>query len=102
MLWLQVHITGVPIGFFKVARMSLRKVNVKDVLNARVLGHRANVSVPIERMEEHSLARGNVTRVMTALVEARREGMEDSFEDLCVIDLSGKDVLEEIRSRRRS
>jgi uncharacterized protein YqfA (UPF0365 family) len=53
--------------------------------------------VPLDRMEAHYLAGGNVDAVILALISADKANIDLSFERASAIDLAGRDVLEAVR-----
>ena len=58
---------------------------------------KAGLSIPINKLEAHYLAGGNVDRVVNALIAAQRAGIPLDFEKGCAIDLAGRDVLQAVQ-----
>lgn len=97
-LWVQAYSSGCAIPFFEFIGMFLRKVNPQLITDVRVTSHRANIPIPINKLESHVLARGNVRQVVHALVAASKAAIDLSFERAAAIDLAGRDVLDAVRT----
>ena len=54
-------------------------------------------SIPINKLEAHYLAGGNVDRVVNSLIAAQRANIPLEFERSAAIDLAGRDVLEAVQ-----
>ena len=60
---------------------------------------RAGLPVTLNELEAHSLACGNVERVVEAMLAARAGGLQDDFPLLTAVDLAGKDPLMAVRHK---
>ena len=98
MLWIQSIASGAGIGLFNMVGMSLRKVTPAIILNVRIMSVKAGIPVETDMIEAHYLAKGNVQRVMQALVAAAKAGIQLNFEQAAAIDLAGRDVLEAVQT----
>ena len=98
MLWIQSIASGAGIGLINMVGMSLRRVTPRKILNVRIMSVKAGIPVDTEMIEAHYLARGNVDRVMMALVAAAKAGITLTFEQAAAIDLAGRDVLEAVQT----
>ena len=58
---------------------------------------KAGLNIPINKLEAHFLAGGNVDRVINALIAAQRANIPLEFERAAAIDLAGRDVLEAVQ-----
>ena len=85
--------------------MSLRKVDPRVIVESRImavqsgLAHEQNITT--RDLEAYYLAGGNVRRVIEALIVARSNQVELTFQEASAIDLSGKDVLKAVNSGMR-
>jgi len=98
-LWLQTVSSGAYTGFFNLAvGMPLRKVNRRAIVEARVMGVKAGIDVSSDKLEAHYLARGNVVRVMHALIAADKAKIKLGFDQAAAIDLAGRDVFDAVQT----
>ena len=77
-IFLVIFFSFVPVGLYISARAS-------------------GVKIPLNKLEAHYLAGGNVDRVVNALIAAQRAGIPLDFERACAIDLAGRDVLNAVQ-----
>lgn len=101
MLFLRAHLSNAPVGLFSLPMMSLRKVNPKIIVDARVMAVKAGINVTADKLEAHYLARGNVDRVVRALISADKAKISLQFEQAAAIDLAGRDVLDAVHTSVR-
>ena len=97
-LWIQAAFSGAPVGFFALIGMWLRKVNPKTIVLSRIQAVKAGIDVSTNQMETHYLARGNVPRVVNALIAADRAKIQLDWNTACAIDLAGRDILEAVQT----
>jgi uncharacterized protein YqfA (UPF0365 family) len=77
--------------------MRLRRVPPSTVINARISAVKAGLSIPLNDLEAHYLAGGNVVRVVNALISADKANIPLPFQRAAAIDLAGRDVLEAVK-----
>ena len=58
---------------------------------------KAGLDIPINKLEAHYLAGGNVDRVVNSLIAAQRADIPLVFEQAAAIDLAGRNVLEAVQ-----
>lgn len=98
-LFVRSLLTKANIGLFDMVAMSLRKVPPAQIVDARVLTVQARIpDIDKRDLEAHSLAGGNISRVVHALIVADRAGIDLDFRTAASIDLAGRDVLEAVRT----
>jgi len=98
-LWIESKLAGAGIGIVDIIAMRLRKVPPALIVRARITLVQAKImSVSWRDLEAHFLARGNVQRVVQALVAANRAGIDIDFGTTASIDLAGRDVLAAINT----
>lgn len=77
--------------------MRLRRVVPSKIVNPLVKATKAGIDLPINKLEAHYLAGGNVDRVINALIAAQRANIPLEFERAAAIDLAGRNVLEAVQ-----
>jgi len=100
-LFIQAALSGAHVGLLQLVGMSLRKVTPQVIVNARIMAMKAGIAVAADRMEAHFLAKGNVLRVVTALIAANKARINLSFDQAAAIDLAGRDVLDAVQTSVR-
>jgi uncharacterized protein YqfA (UPF0365 family) len=99
-LWFQAYWSKAPVTFLELVGMSLRQVNARTIVQARIMATQASIGreIPVRRLEAHSLAGGDVPRVTRAIIAAQRAGLDLDFDKACAIDLAGRDVLDAVQT----
>jgi uncharacterized protein YqfA (UPF0365 family) len=99
-LWFQAYWSKAQVTFLDLLGMSLRKVNARTIVQARIMAIQAGLGPDItpRRLEAHSLAGGDVPRVIRALIAAQRADLDLDFDRACAIDLAGRDVLDAVQT----
>ncbi len=92
-LWIAALASGVKVGITQLIGMRIRKVIPARIVNPMIKATKAGLTLPINKLEAHYLAGGNVDRVVNALIASQRAGIALDFERACAIDLAGRDVL---------
>ena len=101
LLYIQAALSGARVRLLDLVGMSLRKVSSHTIVNARVMSVKAGIPVETNKLEAHFLAKGNVQRVVTALIAASKARIALSFEQAAAIDLAGRDVLDAVQTSVR-
>ncbi|MEW6359002.1 MAG: flotillin-like FloA family protein [Planctomycetota bacterium] len=86
--WLQAMLSGVPIPLIAVIAMWLRRIDVDLIVQTYIKLVQAEVRVPIENLERHYLAGGDVALVADALIAAKNRRQNLSFEQAAQTDLA--------------
>jgi len=97
-MWLRALLSGARVGFASLIGMTLRKVNAGLIVNCRIMAVKAGLDVSVNELETHYLARGNVMRVVQALIAASKADIALSFQRAAAIDLAGRDVLDAVQT----
>ncbi len=101
-VWLRAMLAGAPVGMLNLLAMKLRQVPFSLIVDARVTAKKAGIEIPIDDIEAHYLAGGNVVPTVQALIAAQKAGIELNWNRACAIDLatkgSGKSVVEAVRT----
>ena len=97
-LWLRALLSGARVSYASLIGMTLRKVSAGMIVNSRIMAVKAGLDVTVDDLETHFLARGNVMRVVQALIAANKADIELSFQRAAAIDLAGRDVLDAVQT----
>lgn len=97
-LWLWATVTGTRISMAALVMMSLRKVNPRTIVEAKVMTVQAGLdSITTQALEAHVLAGGNLPQVVLALIVAHRAKISLNWDTAAAIDLAGRNVLEAVQ-----
>jgi uncharacterized protein YqfA (UPF0365 family) len=96
-VWITALASGVRVSFMTLFGMRFRKVNPANIVNPLINAHKAGLALPINALEAHYLAGGNVERVVRALISADKAGIPLDFKQATAIDLAGRDVFEAVQ-----
>lgn len=96
-LWIAALASGAHVGLFTLVAMRLRRVPPKSIVEPRISAVKAGLSIPLNLLEGHYLAGGNVQAVVNALISADKANIELQFERAAAIDLAGRNVLEAVQ-----
>ena len=98
-LWMEAWSSGVPIALGTLVGMRLRKVSPEAIVRPLIKAKMAGVRLPIEGLEAHYLAGGDVDKVVQALISANKAGIDLPWQQAAEIDLAGRDVEDEVNQR---
>jgi len=97
-LYIAAISSGVKIRIFKdLIGMRLRRVPPSIIVEGMISATKAGLELNMGKLEAHFLARGNVRRVVDALISADKAKIQLPFERAAAIDLAGRDVLEAVK-----
>lgn len=96
-LWFQALISGVRISLMQLVLMRWRKVPPSTIVMAMITGTKAGLTMDANALEAHYLAKGNVTKVVNALISADKANIPLDFKMAAAIDLAGRDVFEAVQ-----
>ncbi len=96
-LWISAMAANVHIGIGTLIGMRLRRVVPSRIVVPLIKATKAGIDLPINKLEAHYLAGGNVDRVVNALIAAQRANIPLEFERAAAIDLAGRNVLEAVQ-----
>ncbi len=97
-LWVQAWLSDARVSMWALIGMRFRRVDPKTIVLARIQATKAGLNVSTNQMETHYLARGDVPRVVRALIAADRAKIDLSWDTACAIDLAGRDILEAVQT----
>jgi uncharacterized protein YqfA (UPF0365 family) len=97
-LWIQAFLASAKIGFVDMIRMKLLKIDYAMIVRQKIALVQAGVrDVTTQAMEAHVLARGNLQKVVGAVIAAHKAGMDLRWSAATAIDLAGRDVYEAVK-----
>jgi uncharacterized protein YqfA (UPF0365 family) len=96
-LWIAAWASGAYVGLLTLVGMRLRRVPPGTVITARISAVKAGLTVPLNDLEAHYLAGGNVVKVVNALISADKANIPLPFKRAAAIDLAGRDIVEAVK-----
>lgn len=96
-LWFQALLSGVYVPLIQLVLMRWRGVNPKTIVYAMITGTKAGLTLKANELEAHYLAKGNVGKVVMALISANKANIPLDFQKATAIDLAGRDVFEAVQ-----
>jgi uncharacterized protein YqfA (UPF0365 family) len=97
-LYVQALFSDAKVAMLDLIMMRLRKVPPEVVVLNRISAKKAGLDIPTDLMEAHYLARGNVSRVVAAMIAADKAGIELPWNRATAIDLAGRDILDAVQT----
>ena len=96
-LWFQAVLSSVYVSLLQLVLMRWRGVNPHTIVMAMITGTKAGLTLKVNELEAHYLAKGNVPKVIMALISANKANIALDFKMASAIDLAGRDVLEAVQ-----
>ncbi|MCF0164371.1 MAG: flotillin-like protein FloA [Bacteroidales bacterium] len=96
-MWFQALISGVKISLIQLVLMRWRRVPPGTIVMAMITGTKAGLKLNANELEAHYLAKGNVPKVVNALISADKANIALDFKMAAAIDLAGRDVFEAVQ-----
>ena len=96
-LWITAWASGAYVGLLTLVAMRLRRVPPHSIVKARISAVKAGLSIPLDELESHFLAGGNVVDVVNAIISADKANIELTFNRAAAIDLAGRNVLDAVQ-----
>jgi uncharacterized protein YqfA (UPF0365 family) len=96
-LWIAAWASGAYVGLFTLIAMRLRRVPPSVVVTARISAVKAGLHIPLNDLEAHYLAGGNVNNVVNAMISADKANIPLPLNRASAIDLAGRDVLSAVK-----
>ena len=95
-LWWQSILSNAPVSLLQIIFMRFRKVSPSNIVTMRITAKKAGIDLSADELEAHTLAGGNVTRVVQALISSSKANIMLDYDRACAIDLAGRDVQEAV------
>ena len=96
-LWIAAFASGAYVSLFTLVGMRLRRVPPATIVTARISAVKAGLDIPVNDLEAHFLAGGNVVNVVHAMISADKANIVMTFKRAAAIDLAGRDVLAAVK-----
>ncbi|MHC4665099.1 MAG: flotillin-like FloA family protein [Planctomycetota bacterium] len=97
-LWLQAKLACADVKFVELVGMWLRRSDFRTIVIGRIMAVQGGVPLRAADLESHYLAGGRIAEVVSAMIAAKRGGVELSWKEATAKDLKGDDVLAEVQS----
>ncbi len=97
-LYVQALLSGAKVGLLDIIAMRLRKVNPHIIVLTRIQAVKAGLDISTNELETHYLSRGNVPRVVNAMIAADRAKLNLEWNNACAIDLAGRDIADAVNT----
>ena len=90
--WFIALVSGAHVSMTRLIGMKMRRIKVKEVIDAYIQAKKAGLSIEIVDLETHYLAGGNVQKVINSLISAHSAKIPLPLDLAKAIDLAGRDV----------
>ena len=98
-LWFQAVMSKANVSLASIIAMRFRKVNPSIIVNNKIRLVKAGIiTVETDHLENHYLAGGNVSNVVSALIAAANASIELHWGVATAIDLAGRNILEAVNT----
>ena len=74
--WFRALVSGAYISMGKLIGMRLRKIKIGMIVEAYITGKKAGLNINIGELETHYMAKGDVVKVVNALISAHSANIE--------------------------
>ncbi|MDD4315847.1 MAG: flotillin-like protein FloA [Clostridia bacterium] len=96
-MWFRALVSGAPVSMGRLVGMRLRKIRIAMIVDAYITGKKAGLDINITELETHYMAKGDVIKVINALISAHSANIELKTRTAMAIDLAGRDVLNAVK-----
>jgi uncharacterized protein YqfA (UPF0365 family) len=96
-LFFRAMISGTPVSVVKMIRMRMKHLDARMLVNNYIKARKSGVSVTMDQIENHAQSKGNVNRVIGALISAHNAGIDLSTKTAMAIDLAGRDIMDAVK-----
>ncbi len=97
-LYIKAVSSNAHVSFLQMISMTFRNVDVRSIVECRIMAKKMGIDIAPSSLEAHSLAGGNAHQVVRSLIAAQKANIRLSFDRACAIDLSGRDVFEAVKT----
>jgi uncharacterized protein YqfA (UPF0365 family) len=97
-LYIQALLSRAHVSLLEMIGMRLRRVDLRTIVLSRIRAVQAGLDVPTNALESHYLAGGRVPNVISAMIAARKAGIDLDWERATAIDLAGRDIFEAVQT----
>ena len=96
-IWFRALVSGVKISMARLIGMKWRGIKITPIVDAYIAAKKAGLDLSIDELESHVLAKGDVIKVVTALIRAHSANIVLEPATARAIDLAGRDVLNAVK-----
>jgi uncharacterized protein YqfA (UPF0365 family) len=96
-LFIAARFSGVRIGLVRLIGMRMRNVSPYVIVNSMIQAVKGGVDVSVSELENHYMSKGNVKKVVSALIAAKKANIPLTFRQATAIDLAGRDLFEAVQ-----
>ncbi|GAN33332.1 MAG: UPF0365 family protein [Candidatus Brocadia sp. AMX2] len=96
-LYIKAVTSDAHMSLLQMISMTLRKVDVRSIVEYRIMAKKAGIDIVPSSLEAHSLAGGNINHVVRSLIAAQKAGIRLGFDLACALDLAGRDVFDAVK-----
>ena len=90
-VWMKAYSSGAPVSMVNLITMRFfRKLPHSLIVEARITAVKAGIDLPIEHLETHYMAGGDIMQTTLALINAQKAGLPLDWDQATVIDLATK------------
>jgi uncharacterized protein YqfA (UPF0365 family) len=97
-LYVRALVSGAHVSLIDLIGMRLRKFNTTLIVNSRIQAVGAGLEVPLNEMQTHYQAGGDLMRVINAMIAANKANIELPWKTATAIDLAGRDILDAVQT----
>ena len=98
-LWFRALISGTWVSVPVLLRMRIKRLDSRMLINSYIKARKSGVKISMSQLEVHAQARGNVEKVIEALIASHNAGVALQSEVAFAIDLAGRDIKEAVMHR---
>jgi uncharacterized protein YqfA (UPF0365 family) len=91
-MWITAQISGVRISLLDLIYMRIRRVAPSPIVKSMIMAAKAGFEVELEALEAHSMAGGDVEKVVSSMIIAQKKNDQLSFNEACKSDLAQQDL----------
>ncbi|QDT09019.1 flotillin-like protein FloA [Planctomycetes bacterium K23_9] len=102
--WVQAYMSDADVSMASLVAMSFLRIDQRMIVTSKIMVRQAglpidgNSGMSTARLQAHTLAGGDVTNVVKAIIAAHRANIDLDFDRACAIDLAGRDVLRAVQT----
>jgi uncharacterized protein YqfA (UPF0365 family) len=78
--WMRAYMSRTPVSMFDILGMRFRHIDVNAVLKVLIMTRQAGVAVSCRQMESAYLQGVDLEKLTLAMIHAKKQGMELTFE----------------------
>ncbi len=97
-LWVRALASNAHVGLFEIFFMRLRNVDPRIIVFSRIRAVKAGLDISTNQLENHYLAGGRVSNVVSALIASKAARIDLPWNVATAIDLAGRDILDAVQT----